>query len=409
MPAYSSEPSHAANGSSICRRLLDGSMSTSTASGSADGGAYAPRAASNPPRGTSSASPGGSSLNLEPSAASSSSASGLNERRPPRASATTSSGLPIKFIVFLLPSLRPGKLRLKLVTMVFSPPPSSSGRLHCPMHGPHALARTVAPMDRSEPICPSLSIVARICSEPGVTSSGAAALAPRAAACSATAAALDMSSYEELVQLPTRAAAMRSTYPEAAASPAILDTGLARSGVCGPTMCGSSADRSISRTRSKHAPGSSSTPSSAERRPALARAMSAMPPRPVALRYASIRASYGNTEDVAPISAPMFAIVALPVQLIEDAPGPKYSTTALVPPDTVSSDATRSMTSLGAAHPPRRPVSRTPIRLGHRTSHGMPAIASAASTPPTPTASIPRPPAFGVCESVPIMRPPGKA
>ena len=49
------------------------------------------------------------------------------------------------------------------------------------------------------------------------------------------------------------------------------------------------------------------------------------------------------------------------------------------------------------------------MRLGYKSSHGNPAITSAASTPPTPTASIPRPPEFGVCESVPIIRPPGNA
>jgi hypothetical protein len=36
----------------------------------------------------------------------------------------------------------------------------------------------------------------------------------------------------------------------------------------------------------------------------------------------------------------MLVIVALPVQLIDFAPGPKYSIIAFVPPDTVSFDAT---------------------------------------------------------------------
>src|SRR5947209_8328490 len=47
----------------------------------------------------------------------------------------------------------------------------------------------------------------------------------------------------------------------------------------------------------------------------------------------------------------MLQIVALPVQLIELAPGPKYSTMAPVPPLTVSTSATRRMMSLGAAPP----------------------------------------------------------
>ena len=42
-------------------------------------------------------------------------------------------------------------------------------------------------------------------------------------------------------------------------------------------------------------------------------------------------------------------------------------------------------------------------------SHGKPAITSTASAPPTPHANMPRPPAFGVWESVPIIMPPGKA
>ena len=45
---------------------------------------------------------------------------------------------------------------------------------------------------------------------------------------------------------------------------------------------------------------------------------------------------------------------------------------------------------------------------GYSTSHGSPAITSTASAPPTPTAHAPRPPAFGVCESVPMMSAPGK-
>ena len=55
------------------------------------------------------------------------------------------------------------------------------------------------------------------------------------------------------------------------------------------------------------------------------------------------------------------------------------------------------------------PVSFTPINLGNFNSHAMPAITSTASAPPTPIATIPRPPALTVCESVPIIMPPGKA
>ena len=44
-----------------------------------------------------------------------------------------------------------------------------------------------------------------------------------------------------------------------------------------------------------------------------------------------------------------------------------------------------------------------------RDRSAMPAITSTASAPPTPIAIMPSPPAFGVCESVPIIMPPGKA
>ena len=61
--------------------------------------------------------------------------------------------------------------------------------------------------------------------------------------------------------------------------------------------------------------------------------------------------SYGNSEVVAPISAPMLQIVPLPVAVIVSAPGPKYSTIAPVPPLTVSTSATFRITSFGAVHP----------------------------------------------------------
>ena len=112
---------------------------------------------------------------------------------------------------------------------------------------------------------------------------------------------------------------------------------------------------------------------------------------------------------VAPSSAPMLQIVPLPVALIVSAPGPKYSTILLVPPFTVRSPQRYVMTSLAAVHPESLPVSRTPISLGSSTSQARPAMASPQSAPPTPMAAMPSPPALGVWESAPIMRPPGKA
>ena len=55
------------------------------------------------------------------------------------------------------------------------------------------------------------------------------------------------------------------------------------------------------------------------------------------------------------------------------------------------------------------PVSFTPISLGNINSHARPAITSQASAPPTPIATIPKPPALTVCESVPIIIAPGNA
>ncbi len=54
--------------------------------------------------------------------------------------------------------------------------------------------------------------------------------------------------------------------------------------------------------------------------------------------------SAGNIEVVAPISAPMLAMVALPVALMVRAPGPMYSTIAFVPPETVNIPATAMIT-----------------------------------------------------------------
>ena len=59
----------------------------------------------------------------------------------------------------------------------------------------------------------------------------------------------------------------------------------------------------------------------------------------------------GKIDVVAPTSAPMLAIVALPVQEMESTPGPKYSITAFVPPLTVRMPASLRMTSLGAVQP----------------------------------------------------------
>jgi hypothetical protein len=114
-------------------------------------------------------------------------------------------------------------------------------------------------------------------------------------------------------------------------------------------------------------------------------------------------------EVVAPTSAPMLEMVAMPVQLRVSTPGPKYSMMEPVPPRTVSSPARRRMTSLGAAQPLSSPVSRTPRILGALSSHGAPTSASTASAPPTPMVTVQRPPALGLWLSVPSIISPGRA
>ena len=99
---------------------------------------------------------------------------------------------------------------------------------------------------------------------------------------------------------------------------------------------------------------------------------------------------------VAPTSAPILQIVPLPVHESSSAPGPKYSIIAPVPPFTVRIPATFNITSFGAVHPESLPVSLTPISLGNLSSHAIPAITSTASAPPTPMATIPKPPALTV-------------
>ena len=112
---------------------------------------------------------------------------------------------------------------------------------------------------------------------------------------------------------------------------------------------------------------------------------------------------------VAPTSAPILQMVPFPVHDMDSAPSPKYSIIAPVPPFTVRIPATFKITSLGAVQPLSLPVNFTPISFGNFNSQGISAITSTASAPPTPIASIPNPPAFTVCESVPIIIPPGNA
>ena len=92
----------------------------------------------------------------------------------------------------------------------------------------------------------------------------------------------------------------------------------------------------------------------------------------------------------------MLQIVPFPVQDKVFVPSPKYSIIDPVPPLTVKIPANFNITSFADVHPDSSPESFTPINLGNFSSHGMPAITSTASAPPTPIAIIPKPPAFTV-------------
>ncbi len=78
--------------------------------------------------------------------------------------------------------------------MVLASPSDTSERAHWPMHGPQALASTVAPMRSKSASRPSRSMVARTCSEPGVIIRSVLVRRPLSAAWRAIDAARVMSS-----------------------------------------------------------------------------------------------------------------------------------------------------------------------------------------------------------------------
>ena len=107
----------------------------------------------------------------------------------------TISGEARKLIVEGLPSLRPLKLRLYEEKMALvSPLLTPSVRFHCPIQGPHALAKTVLPDPANVSSVESRDRVARICSLPGVTKKSALRSSPAVEACFTRSSALVMSS-----------------------------------------------------------------------------------------------------------------------------------------------------------------------------------------------------------------------
>ena len=117
---------------------------------------------------------------------------------------------------------------------------------------------------------------------------------------------------------------------------------------------------------------------------------------PVAIKYFFIDSSYPKVDVVAPTSAPILHIVPFPVQDNFLAPSPKYSIICPVPPFTVSIPANFNIISFDEHQPLSCPFNSTPIIFGNLSSQGIPTITSTASAPPTPIATIPKPPAFTV-------------
>ena len=146
------------------------------------------------PFGGSSSPEGGSSLTFSPFSFSSSSVIGLKERLPAIASAVVNSGLATNARVSGLPSFLFAKFLLKEVTIVFFSPVLISILFHMPMQGPHAFAKIVPPKSLKFWSCPSRSMVALTCSEPGVIVNCDFDLSPLLIACFAMLVALSISS-----------------------------------------------------------------------------------------------------------------------------------------------------------------------------------------------------------------------
>ena len=145
---------------------------------------------------------GGSNFTTSPFSLIKVSVIGLKVRSPAMARAVTNSGLATNAKVFGLPSARFAKFLLKECTIVFLSCFSAPILSHIPIHGPHAFAKTVAPICANISKKPSLSMVYLTSSLPGVMVNSAFVFKPFSATCFARLAARLISSYEELVQLP---------------------------------------------------------------------------------------------------------------------------------------------------------------------------------------------------------------
>ena len=278
----------------------------------------------------------------------------------------------MKFIVSALPSLRPREVAVEggddacsvavLAATSIALPLADAGAAGV---GEHRAA------DRLEAsaIWPSRSMVARTCSEPGVTRSGVGILSAvrlgllrrrrRRGSCPRT---------TSWCSCRSRAAEIwPGSPPSSTASAASFEIGRARSGVCGPTIVRLERRQvDLDRPGRSTCSGSASTSGSAPARcAAAASASSASAARPVRAQIARHPLVEGEDRGGRAELRAHVAIVALPVALIVRAPGPKYSTIALVPPVTV-----RMPQRLRGSRPSARssrsssPVSLTPMSFG---------------------------------------------
>ena len=138
---------------------------------------------------------------------------------------------------------------------------------------------------------PSLSAVYLTCSEPGFIPNLDFILIFFSKACLAIDAALERSSYDEFVQDPIRPHFISVGQPSDLALSFISFTGVARSGVNGPLICGISESKSISITSSKYFSGLSYTSWSALRSSLIFEAALTTSSLSVDFKYLSIDSS----------------------------------------------------------------------------------------------------------------------
>ena len=188
------------------------------------------------------------------------------------------------------------------------------------------------------------------------------------------------SSYEELTDEPTQTCATLV--------PATSRTGTTLSGLRGLAMSGSRPARSITISSSYRAPSS----------PTSSRKSSG---RSCASRKARVRWSAGKIPKVAPSSRIMLQMVARWGTDRVATPSPSKRYARLIPPLTVIRRSISRITSFADTHGWSSFSRTTLTTAGHCISNGMPAIATAASMPPMPSASDPTAPAVVVCESDP--------